>query len=177
MQETSALQKTLASVKRKKQKGPKHPYDKWVAIGEQIADASVGHRALIKSIADFIKVVLPETTLVQEAVTPKSESVELGTQIVQHPTTPPRSAPIPSSYSVGDVYETETSLVSIRFAGTTALACDDDGDTGVVSEGDVHKFARKSFGEIASPYLSPYVHKSGILDAEYGLRKVGDKCL
>ena len=31
------------------------------------------------------------------------------------------------------------------------------------------------FGEIASPYLSPYVYKRGVLDAEYGLRKVGDK--
>jgi len=47
-------------------------------------------------------------------------------------------------------------------------------DTGAVSEGEIHEFAGKSFGEIASPYLSPYVHKRGVLDAEYGLRKVGD---
>jgi len=33
----------------------------------------------------------------------------------------------------------------------------------------------ESLGVIATPYLSPYVHKSGVLDAEYGLRKVGDK--
>jgi len=83
------------------------------------------------------------------------------------------------------VYETETSPVSTRFAGPTALAYDDDDDadtgavskdvdTDAVSEDEVHKFVRKSFGEIASPYLSPYVHKSGVLDAEYGLRKVGD---
>jgi len=114
-------------------------------------------------------VVLPDTNLAQKAVTPKSESVELCTQ-----TTPPRSAPLPSTSSEGDVYETETSPVSFRFAGATALAYDDDGDTGAVREGDVQKFARKSFGEIASPYLSPYVHKSGVLDAEYCLRKVGD---
>jgi hypothetical protein len=49
--------------------------------------------------------------------------------------------------------------------------------TGTVSEGDVHAFARKSFSEIASPYLSPYVHRRGVLDAEYGLRKVGNKFL
>ena len=48
-------------------------------------------------------------------------------------------------------------------------------DTGAVSEAETRKYARKSFGAIASPYLSPYVHKSGILDAEYGLRKVGDE--
>ena len=48
-------------------------------------------------------------------------------------------------------------------------------DTGAVSEDVVRKFARKSFGVIASPYLSPYVHKRGVLDSEYGMRKVGDK--
>jgi len=116
-------------------------------------------------------VVLPDTTVAQKAATPKSVSVELGTQ-----TTPPRSVPLPSTSSEGDVYETESSPLSTRFAGATALAYDedDDGDTGGVSE-DVHKFARKSFGEIASPYLLPYVHKSGVLDAECGLRKVGEK--
>ena len=50
-----------------------------------------------------------------------------------------------------------------------------DVDTGVVSEGATRKYARKSFGAIASPYISPYVHKSGVLDAGYGLRKVGDR--
>jgi len=93
------------------------------------------------------------------------------------------------------VYETETSPVSTRFAGPTTPAYDDDddGDTGAVSkdvdtgtdikdvdtsavsECESRKYARKSFGAIASPYLSSYVHKSGILDAEYGLRKVGDE--
>ena len=91
------------------------------------------------------------------------------------------------------MYETETSPVSTRFARPTAPVYDDDGDTGAtskdvdtgtvskdgdtgsVSEDETRKYARKSFGEIASPYLSPYVHKSGVLDAEYGLRKVGDR--
>ena len=107
---------------------------------EEIAEAAVGRRALIKAIADFTKVVLPDTTLAQKTITPKSESVELGTQ-----TTPSRSAPLLSTSSESDVvYETETSPVSTRFACATALAHDDDGDTGAISEGDVHKFARKS---------------------------------
>ena len=135
---------------------------------EEIAEAAVGRKALIKAIADFIKVVLPDTTLTQKAVTPKSESVELGTQT----TPPPRSTPLPSTSSKEDVYETETRPI-------TTLASDDR-DTSAVSEEEeenVHKFARKSFGEVASPYLSPYAHKSGFLDAEYGLRKIGDKFL
>ena len=159
----------------------------------EIAEAAVGRKALIKAIADFIKVILPDTTLAQKVTTPKSGSVDLGTQTVRNLTTPPRFV---ATSSAGDVYEAETSPVSTRFAGVTALAYDDDDvytgavskdgdtgavgknvDTGAVSEEEVSKFARKSFGVIASPYLKPHVHKSGVLDAEYGLRKVGDKLL
>ena len=187
---TNQKKKTRARVNRKKKKGPKHPYDKWVAIRGEIAEAAVGRRALIKAIADFIKVILPDTTLAQKVTTPRSLSIELGTQTDMNLATPPRSAPLPSTSSAGDdVYETATSPFSDGFnrARPTALADDDDdddvdtgavskdGDTGAVSEDETRKFARKSFGAIASPYLSPYVHKSGVLDAEYGLRKVGDK--
>jgi len=160
----------------------------------EIAEAAVGRKALIKAIADFIKAVLPDTTLAQKVTTPRSESTEEGTQTVRNLTpSAPRFESLPSTSSAGDVYETETSPVSTRFARPTAPVYDDDGDTGAtskdvdtgtvskdgdtgsVSEDETRKYARKSFGEIASPYLSPYVHKSGVLDAEYGLRKVGDR--
>jgi len=36
---------------------------------------------------------------------------------------------------------------------------DDDDVASGISEGDVKAFARKSFGKIASPYLSPYIHQ------------------
>jgi hypothetical protein len=65
----------------------------------------------------------------------------------------------------------QTSPVSTRITGANA-ADDDDEIAGAVSEGEVCAFARKSFGEITSPYLS-YVHKRGVLDAEHGLRKIG----
>jgi hypothetical protein len=54
---------------------------------------------------------------------------------------------------------------------------DDDDDAGSVSKGDVQAFERKSFGTIASPYLSPFVHRRGVLDAEYGLHKIGNRFL
>jgi hypothetical protein len=82
---------------------------------------------------------------------------------------------------VDEVYEAKNSLVSSRSSGPPAPAGasddddHDDGQTGAISEGDVHAFARKSFGAIARPYLSPYVHKRGVFDTEYGLRKVGNK--
>jgi len=171
--------KTRARVNRKK-KGPQHPYDKWVAIRGEITKAAVGRKALIKAIADFIKAILPDTTLAQKITTPRSESMELGTQADMNlATPPPRSAPLPST-SAGDVYETETSPFSAGFtrARPTALAYDDadtgavskDVDTGAVSKdvdtSETQKYARKSFGATASPYLSSYVHKSGVLDAE-----------
>jgi hypothetical protein len=187
--------KTRARVKKKK-KGTKHPYYKWVAMRGEIAEAAVGRKALIKAIADFIKVILPGTTLARKITTPKSGSVDVGTQTVRNLSTPPRFEALPWTSSAGDVYEAETSPVSTRFAGATALAYDDDGgdadtgavskdvetgvvskdgDTGAVSEEEVRKFARKSFAVIASLYLSPYSHKSGVLDAEFGLSKVVDK--
>jgi len=71
-----------ACVKRKK-KGPLHPYDKWVAMLSEIAEAAEGRKALIKAIADFIKAVLPDTTLAQKVTTPRSESAEEGTQTME----------------------------------------------------------------------------------------------
>jgi len=139
----------------------------------EISEAAVERRALINAIADFIKVVLPDTTLAQKVATPKSKSAELGMQTVRNLTTPPQFVALPSTSSAGDVYETEKSPVSTRYAGAAAATYDDDDDdvdTSAVIEGEVYAFARKSFGEIASQYLSPYVHKRGILDAEYGLR-------
>jgi len=66
-------------------------------------------------------------------------------------------------------YETQTSP---GIAGTS-----DDDVAGGVSKGDVQAFARKSFDKVASSYLSPYVHRTGVLDAEYGLRKIGNRFL
>jgi hypothetical protein len=65
-QRKSPLQKTRHNTKHKtrvtRKKGPKHPYDNWVAMRGEIEQAAVGRRALIKAIADFIKAVLPDTT-------------------------------------------------------------------------------------------------------------------
>ena len=147
----STKHRTHARVKRKK--GTKHPYHKWIAIRAEIAETAVESRALIKTIADFIKVILPDITLAQKVSAPKSESAELGTQTVKNLTKPPHFVALPSTSSDGDVYETETSTVSTRYGGANAVPYDDNYDmnTGAFTEECVHAFARKSFGEIASP--------------------------
>jgi hypothetical protein len=65
-------------------------------------------------------------------------------------------------------YESPTST---RFEANT----DDDVGGGGVSEEDVRTFAEESFGSVASPHLSPFVNRRGVLDTNYGLRKEGDK--
>ena len=83
------------------------------------------------------------------------------------PTSYERESPLvlpPTSYEI----DTSPGIVGTR---------DDDDVAGGVSEGDLQAFARKSFGKIASPYLFPYVHRRGVLDAEYGLRKIGNRFL
>ena len=170
----STKQNTRARVKRKKV--TKHLYDKLVAMRGEIAESAVGRKPLIKAIADFIKLILPDSSLAQKLATPKSGSVDLGTQTVRNLSTPLRFVTLPSTSSAGYIYEAETSPVSSRFADATALANDDDdddedrgavskdletgviskdGDTGAVIKEEVRKFARKSYGVIASPYLSP----------------------
>jgi hypothetical protein len=143
----------------------------------EIEEASVGRRVLINAITDFIKTVLLDTTTAtaQKVFKPVNESTEFGTQTVQRLTTPSPtpSPPLPSTSSAGDVFETETSPVITRI---TARDDDDDDDlAGAVSEGEIQAFARKSFGTIASPYLSPYIHRRGGFDTKYGLRKKGDR--
>jgi hypothetical protein len=77
-----------------------------------------------------------------------------------------------TSYKGETVFETETS---------PGIACTSDNDDDDVAEsvgkGVIQSFARKSSGTIASPYLSPFVHRRGVLDAEYDLRKIGNRFL
>jgi hypothetical protein len=76
-QSTTLLQKsppqktahmTRARVKKRK-KGPPHSYDKWIAVRGKITNVAVELTALIKAITNFIKAVLPDTTLAQKVAT------------------------------------------------------------------------------------------------------------
>jgi hypothetical protein len=45
---------------------------------------------------------------------------------------------------------------------------DDEGD---VTETDVQQFGTKHFGELASPYVTPYLYNKAYLDRYFGIRK------
>ena len=81
-QELPPLQKKTRTRVKRKIRGSQHPY-KWVAMRGETAEAAVGRKALIKAIADFIKVILPDTTLAQKVTTPSSGSAEEGTQTTE----------------------------------------------------------------------------------------------
>jgi len=81
---------------------------------------------------------------------------------------------IPSTSS-GVIYETSTPPPSIERGD------DDEGeDVGVEdprAKPHVLEFGAKTLGELASPYVSPYLYESKrrFLDTECGIRRVGDE--
>ena len=121
----------------------------------KIEEDAIGRKALMKAIADFVKAVLPETTKI---------SLHKIESSVQTSSSSPSIAGRHLPSLSGEVFET----------GPTTTTTSDD-VKGEVSKSDVHAYARKYFGEVASPYLSPFIHEKGMLDVDYGLRKVGDK--
>jgi hypothetical protein len=58
-----------------------------------------------------------------------------------------------------------------RVLGDDKESDENDDDDDVYIEPEVRKFGREQFGEIASPYLAPYVYNKKFLDKQYGLRK------
>jgi hypothetical protein len=56
--------------------------------------------------------------------------------------------------------------------GDADVEKEDDDDNHI--EKEVLHFGTKKFGELASPYISPYVYKRGFLDTTYGIRQIGD---
>jgi hypothetical protein len=64
-----------------------------------------------------------------------------------------------------------------RLSKRPASSNDDDDDAADDLESvdeDVREFVKRYFGEIASPYLTPYLYNKSFLDKEYGIRKDGD---
>lgn len=136
-----------------------HPYDKWVMMRESLEEKDLKREALIKEIAKFLGKVLPKNVPLQTFPT-KNEHLETSVRAPEIPVLPSTSAS--SSPSTSDViFETpkKKPVVEIR---------DDDDDE------QAKLYSRQHYGEIASPFLSPYVKDSRLLDTQYGIRRVGD---
>jgi hypothetical protein len=70
------------------------------------------------------------------------------------------------------VYETpKSSLVTGAISEEEEEGVDTEHD---LKEKDVDEFGTKHFGELASPYVTPYLYNKTYLDRDYGIRKEPD---
>jgi hypothetical protein len=80
----------------------------------------------------------------------------------------------PSTSTANDVlYETVTPPPGTTKRGDAEVEEEPDDDDNHI-EKEVFDFGTKNFGEMASPYISPYTYKCGFLDTTYGIRQIGD---
>ena len=160
--EKKASHKPAPRHKRKEKKrhvtAKLHPYDKWVMTRKNIKETDVKREALRKEIAKFLGRLLPKHTPLQTFPT-KNEPLETSVRTTRHlekETVPLR--PSTSSPSSDVLFGTpKKAVVEIQ---------DDDDDDATEEEEKVKLFSRKHYGAIASPFLSPYLKDSRLLDTQ-----------
>jgi hypothetical protein len=151
-----------------RQNKKQHPYDKWVKFRERIHETNDQREAIIKQIAELLRKVLPTDTLHQRVSPKRDRSPSLiDTQIPQQ-VAKDTVLVLPSPSSTGDDVYVETPK-------KTVVEIDDDNGEGEGDvEGSLKSFGRKHYGEIASPFLGPYLSNTRMLDTQYGIRRDGD---
>ena len=152
-----------------RQNKKQHPIDKWVKFRERIHETNVQREAIIKQIAELLRKVLPTDTLHQRVSPKRDRSPSLkGTQTPQQ-VEKDTVLVLPSPSSTGDNVYVETPKKTV-----VEIEDDDNGE----GEGDVEEslksFGRKHYGELASPFLGPYLSNTRMLDTQYGIRRDGD---
>jgi hypothetical protein len=139
-------------IKRKTMKSP-NAHEKWFRMSNMMREADVNR----KTIADFVQKILPSSMPLVRGV-PKFESVDFSPSPSKTVTPSVRtfdtlSAP-PSSPSTSREIMYETPKPSL-YTGEIEEEDVDNEDT--VTETDVQHFDTKHFGELASPYVTPYL--------------------
>jgi len=81
-----------------------------------------------------------------------------------------RSVSPPLPLAEGATYGTPKRFLDV--GGETEDKEDDNDDSEIIE--DVKRFGRQNFGEIASPYLTPYLYNKRYLDKLFGIGKGGD---
>jgi hypothetical protein len=143
-------------------KKQQHDYDKWLEMREKIREDEIKHNNQLKAIADFLRKVLPQSS---EKVSIKSVQDNPGKRKLSF---------APSSE---DVYESLPSTSGFETPSKVEIQSDNDVDATEVSPEHVRTFGRENFGELASPYLTPYTYNNWFLDKQYGIRKEADGTL
>ena len=151
-------------------------------ISAKLREADVERKRQMKTVADFLKQVLPSAAAASSPPTQLKAS-HSGTQTEQEiKSVPPAKrrrlsykTPTPTPSTVRDViYETLTSHPALSIKRD--IDNDDDVSTDDQQiEREVLDFGAMTVGALASPYMSPYLYesKSRGLDTEYGIRREG----
>jgi len=82
-----------------------------------------------------------------------------------------RSVSPPLPLAEGATYETPKRFLDV--GGETEYKEEDGNDDSEFIE-DVKRFGRQNFGEVAGPYLAPYLYNKRYLDKLFGIGKSGD---
>jgi hypothetical protein len=136
-------------------------------------EAEIDRKSLIRAIVDFVQNILPSTTPLIIS-TPKSEVQQDFNPALLYKTATPRSVDVSSSLSTAttSIYETPSPKTSSDMGGE--IGEEEDVGDGDVTEKDVQQFGAEHFGELASPYVTPYLHNRSYLDKDFGIRKNDD---
>ena len=126
--------------------------------------------ALIKEITKFLGRVLPKNA-------PLSTVPSIKTEHEVRTTTTPRQLEevIPVLPSTSSTPSSDVILETPKRAVVEIQESDDDDNADLLeTEEKIKLFSKKQYGTLASPFLSPYLKDSRLLDTEYGIRREGD---
>jgi len=154
--------KLKAPRKINKKKEREHPYEKWFKYREKMREADIKRKTQIQEVADFKKKYFRREHILNSCglLHPrKVESTPRPSRRLERLVSPPAIA----STSKEDVYETPTH----RPFPEPEDDDDDDDDDNFAEE-------KENVGSTASPYIVPYFYNRRVLDAQYGIRKVGN---
>jgi len=125
-------------------------------MSEKLREEYVTLNAQLKDIAKFMKQVLPEPTF--------QRFETRGRIITTTPSVPVKRRVVEFLPSTTAVYESTPRKPKFEI--------DDEEEDDV--EEEVSDLGRKNFGQIASPYLKPYIYNARFLDKQYGIRREDD---
>jgi hypothetical protein len=153
--------------------GKLHPLDEWFAYRKKMEESALKREALINEISKFLGRVLPKHAPL--STVPPSIKTEPDVRTVTTPTPRHLEEVIPVLPSTSS---TPSSDVIIETPRRAVAEIQDSGDEGngdlAETEAKIQLFSKKQYGPLASPFLSPYLKESRLLDTEYGIRREGE---
>ena len=175
---TKASRKQPPRHKHKKKKTTRvteklHPLDAWIAYRKKMEESALKRKALINEISKFLGRVLPKHAPL--STVPPSIKPEPDVRTVA-PTPRQVEDVIPVLPSTSSTPSSDVIIETPKRAVVAELQDSGDDDTSDLAETEakIQLFSKKQYGPLASPFLSPYLKESRLLDTEYGIRREGE---